>query len=840
MATFLGTVFQDVRYALRQLRRTPGFAATAVVTLALGIGANAAIFSLLDQALLRSLPVREPRQLVLLEGTGKAWSGRTSGHGGEREMLFSVPMYRDLYEKNTVLQGIVATSTGAVGIERHGETAVQDAEIVSGNYFSLLGVRPALGRVLTAADDTDNAAPVGVLSYDYWHDRLGSDPAVLDETLRISGKPVTIVGVAAPEFRSAVWGQTPALFVPLAHAALVDPSQADSEHNHRDRWLNLVGRLRDGVSPAAAEAGMTPLWHALRADELAAMGSKPGGFTADFLTNSRLHLLEGATGLSYSRQRLEKPLLIVMCMAGLMLLLAAVNVAGLLLVRSAVRAREFCVRYALGATAGRIVRQVLLEGFLLGFAGAVLGVALAPMVVRVLSSRLTDPGDPLLFLPTVDGRMLAVSFALAMVVSLGFSVVPAIQLRKPDLVSTLKQQGSTSAGRGLNLRSVAVSLQVALSVLLLVCAGLLVRSLQNLRHVDVGFNTEQLLTLHIDPELAGYPADRIAPLQRDVLAALSGIPGVRSVAATDSAEIAGSDSGTNVTVEGYTAPPEEDLDIGRIGVSPLYFATLQEPLVAGRAFTENDTLDHPPVAIVNQSFARHYFGSATAALGKRMARGAGNKLRWMEIVGVVRDARHIGLRDDVKMTDFTPLAQEKKAADVTLYLRTAEEPQTVFRDVTATMHRVAPMLALQHMMTMGDQVDRTLADERTIGLLAAAFGVLATGLAGIGLYGVLAYNTAQRTREIGIRMALGSSRAAVSRLVLAEVLLLAGAGVLAGLPCALLLARMLRSQLYGVSATDPVTLASVAMLMLAVALVSALLPARRAAHVDPNQALRSE
>ncbi len=837
------TVWQDVRFALRQLRRSPGFAAAAVVTLALGIGANTAVFSMLDQALLRSLPVQEPERLVILEGTGKAWQGHTSGHGGSNTLLFSYPMYRDLRDRASSLRGLVATSTSQVGILRKGEASTEDAELVTGNYFEVLGVRPALGRLLTASDDAVTATvPVAVLSHEYWCDHMGAEAGVVGETIGVSGHPFTIVGVAAPNFRSAVWGQTPALFVPLSTVVQVDPYQAADTplSNHRDRWLNVVGRLREGTSPGQAEALVAPLWHGLRAEELKALGSRSRSFTDDFVTNSRLKLLPGARGLSYSRERLETPLLVVMGMAGLVLLMAAVNVASLLLVRAASRTREFSVRYAVGATARRIVGQLLMEGLLIGVVGAAAGAVLAVPAIGMLSREMTSAGDPLLFKTGLDARLLGFSFAVAVGVSVLFSLTPAVQLLKPDLVASLKQQTSTAAANRLSFRGIVVCLQVGLSVVLLVGAGLLVRTLENLRHADVGFNTTNLLTFGVDPGLAGVPKERVQPLYRQLLEAVRTLPGVQSATATDSAELAGSDSGSNVTVEGYTAPPDEDLDIGIIDVMPGYFSTLKEPMVAGRALTETDDLQHPLVTVVNQSFARHYFGSDAAAVDRHMARGAGNKIAWMQIVGVVRDARHVGLRDDVKMTDFRPVAQVEKVDGLSYYLRTERAPAAMEADVRQLMHRTHPELSVQSLRTMDEQIEQNLSNERIVGVLAGAFGVLATLLAGVGLYGVLAYSTTQRTREIGIRMALGSSRGAISRLVLGDVLRLTGVGVLAGVPCALLLARTLRSELYGVSAADPLTLVLVLVLMVAVAFVAAVLPTRRAAHVDPNVALRAE
>lgn len=837
----MNTILQDLRYALRQLRRAPGFTLTAVLTLALGIGANTAIFSLLDQALLRSLPVRDPKQLVILQGTGKAWEGGISSEGGDVETYFSYPMYRQLRDKGEVFESLAATTAVSVGLLRRGNSTVEAAELVSGNYFSTLGVQPTLGRLFTASDDTaPGGNSVAVLSHSFWQDHLGADHNVLGETVSLNNHPFTIVGVAAPNFRSAVWGQTPAIFLPMSMLGQAQPGRDRALNDRKDRWLNIVGRLRSGLTPATAEPRLAPLWHALRADELTAIGQRSQRFTDDYLTNSRLHLLPGARGLSYRRDTLQTPLYAVMVMAALVLLIAATNVASLLLVRSAGRVREFSVRYALGATAQRVASQLLLEGLLIGLLGAILGSVLAPIAVRVLAQRLVGPQNPTFFSAELDARLLLFSFAVAITVSILFSLAPMLQLLKPDLVASLNQQVGTASHGRLSYRRFIVSLQIGLSVLLLIGAGLFVRTLQNLRHQNVGFTTEHLLSFGIDPELAGYTPDQAAILYQQVLVRMSTLPGVLSADGTTSAELANNDSGGNVTVEHYNPPPDDDLDVGRATVTPNYFRTLQIQLIVGRFFTEADDAQHPPVAIVNQTFARHFFGSDAAAIGHRMARGAGNHLTWMQIVGVTHDSLHVDLRSPLKPTDFIPLKQHLKVQQMTMYLRTIGDPGAVTNNVRTAMRQISPGLALTNLTSMEQQIDSILTSERIIGLLAVSFGILATLLAGIGLYGVLAYSTAQRTREIGIRIALGSSRMAVSRLVLIDVLKLTTIGIALAIPCALLLARTLRSQLYGVSSTDPLTFVCVVGLIATVALAAAAIPAQRAANVDPNVALRSE
>jgi predicted permease len=475
---------QDLRFALRQMRRSPGFLLTAVLTLALGVGANTAVYSLLDQALLRSLPVHAPEQLVVLSAPGKAWEGHSGDHGAGEDKSFSYPMYRDLRDQAQVFDGLIATAPTPVGIAHNRTSEVGDAEIVSGNYFSVLGVRPGLGRVLSQTDDgAPGANAVAVLSHHYWTTHLGADPNVVGTTLALNGHTFEVIGVTPENFQSAVWGQTPDLFVPMSMLDTVMPGKGKRLTDHKDRWMNIIGRLREGETTAQAEAGVAPLWHALRAQELKALGHRSARFVDGFLTHSKLVIEPGARGLSYSRGSLETPLLAVMAMASLVLLLAAVNVASLLLVRSASRVQEFAVRYAMGARSGRILQQLLLEGALIGLLGGAVGMLLAPAAMRLLVRQITAVDDKSAFNATLDARLFLFGLGVALAVSLLFSLAPAIQLLRPDLVTALKQKAATATGGVLGLRRVVVSLQIGLSVLLLVGAGLFVRTIQNLRNM---------------------------------------------------------------------------------------------------------------------------------------------------------------------------------------------------------------------------------------------------------------------------------------------------------------------------------------------------------------------
>jgi predicted permease len=610
--------------------------------------------------------------------------------------------------------------------------------------------------------------------------------------------------------------------------------------DHKDKWMNILGRLKPGVTAGQAQVAMQPLWHALRADELKALGHMSQRFTDSFLTNSRMLVVPGARGFSYDRSQYQTPLIAVMSMAALVLLMASINVASLLLVRSAGRVREFSLRYALGAGGGRILQQLLMEGLLIGVAGGGAGMALAPVAIRALVRELTGDqafGD---FTTGIDLRLFVFNFAIALGVSLVFSLAPALQLRRPDLTATLRQQAGTSTAGMLTLRRAVVCLQIGLSILLLAGASLFVRTMQKLRAVDVGFNTAHLVTFGINPKLSGYPPERVAALHQRVLDTLAALPGVEAVGGTDNAELDCCANSGNVTVAGYTTPPDSDEIVEHPFVTPGFFSTLQTPLLAGRALTDADTTGHPHVAIVNEAFARQFCGSVQGCLNRRMAPGASKLALDIEIVGVVRDGRHDGIRQQILPTYYRPLKQNPDPAELYLYLRTGLPPGEMLPAVRRAMQQLDPKLALVALRTMDAQIDDSLSNERMVTLLAISFGVLATLLAGVGLYGVLAYSTAQRTREIGIRIALGSSRMAVVRMVLGDLFRLAGAGVLVAIPVAYGMGSLIRSQLFGVTPADPVSLAAAVVLVAAVALVAALVPARRAAQVNPIEALRTE
>jgi putative ABC transport system permease protein len=546
--TRMRTLMEDLRYGCRLLRKSPVFTAVAMVTLALGIGANTAIYTLLDQALLRPLPVKDPNQIVLLRHTGRdAGYSNTSTYD---DLFYSYPMYRDLRDQNSVFSGLIATHWPAqVGVQWHNEPQLAEAELVSGNYFDVLGVQPAIGRLFVPSDDVGQEAhPVVVLSFDYWMRRFGADPHIVNQIISINGYPFTVTGVAAPGFHSVVSQNNPALFVPMMMKPEITPGWNDLEQR-QSFWLNIIGRLKPGLTLAQAQAGIDPLWHSIRAEELKLHGHSSKRFQDSFLTNSHVFLIDGSKGVP-KHNGAPTTLLVIMGMTMLMALMACTNVGSLLLVRVAGRSRETAVRYALGSSRGRLITQLFAEGMLLGFAGGTLGIFLAPQISRVLIRMVWTGSTQNAFTSNPDLHVLTFNFALALFVSVLFSLAPALQCRRPNAIDALKQQSTSIVGGPLRLRRASVIAQIGVSLLLLTGAGLFVRTLHNLELVDVGFSTDHLLTFAVDPRLAGYQPDQTVALYQQILDRLAGLPGVRSAAATSDPELKNNNSTANITVAG--------------------------------------------------------------------------------------------------------------------------------------------------------------------------------------------------------------------------------------------------------------------------------------------------
>jgi len=835
----MDSIFQNIRYAWRQLRKKPGFALVAVLTLAVGIGANAAIFSLVDQVLLKSLPVTDPDRLVMLKFTGSD-TGHTSSYGGDQGQYFSYPMYRDLRDQNTVFAGMLCMFPAQVGVQWHNVPTLANSELVSGNYFSLLGVRPAAGRLFVAEDSaTHGSSPYAVLSYRYWTQHFGADPSVINQGILINGNSFTIIGVVQPGFNSAIAGTIPDLFVPITMKGQMTP-QWDELEDRRSRWMNIIARLKPGMTMQQAEAGINPLWKSLRTVELQSITSKSQRFREQFVAKSYVTLLDGSKGFSPFRDTMRRPLLILMAMVGLLTLMATANVGSLLLVRGAGRAREMSVRYSLGASRGRITGQLLAEGLALGLTGGVLGLALSPLLTKALidfiNPSATTAGMTSLS-ATPDRNVILFCFAISVAASVLFSLAPILQFYRPQVAVALREQAGTAETAHARFRRVTVGMQIGMSLVLLVGAGLFSRTLRNLKTVDVGFVTDHLLTFQLDPHLAGYQPAAVAPLYKRMLDGLGAQPGVQSVGMTDDPLLARSDNTSSITVPGYQAQEGERMSFEWEHVTPNYFVTLHLPLVAGRVFNDSDTPNTTKVAVVNESFVRKFMASPDQALGRTFSVGKSNPL---QIVGVVKDAKHFSLQDTPAPIYYTPIFQDAEPAAVAVYIRTRQAPENAAGTVRAAVAGIDTKLVVDSLQSMTSEIDTTLTSERILSFLAGSFGVAAAFITAIGLYGVLAYSIAQRTREIGIRMALGATRAAVVKMVLREVMILIGCSVALAVPVSILLSSFAKKQLYGISYHDPATLVWVTIAIGMVALLAAFVPARRAVRVQPITALRYE
>ncbi len=834
------TLLQNVSYAFRQLRKYPGFTAVAVLTLAVGIGANAAIFSLVDQVLLKQLPVSEPDRLVQLKFVGSD-TGHTDSYAGANELYFSYPMYRDLRDQNTVFSGMLAMFPKQVGLQWKNSSSLVKSELVSGNYFSALGVKPAFGRLFLPEDSaTRGTSPLVILSYRYWTQHFASDPAVINQGVSINGNPFTIIGVVQPGFDSAISGTLPDIFVPITMKPQMTPGWDELE-DRRSKWLNIVARLKPGITVQQAEAGITPLWKSVRSTELQSITAHSQRFRDQFVAKSYLTLLDASRGFSPLRESMRVPLLILMGMVGLLTLMATANVGTLLLVRAAGRIREMSVRYSLGASRIRIIGQLLVEGLALGLSGGAMGLALSPLLTKALIALITPAsgaGDISPLSASPDRSVVLFCFLVCVGASILFSLAPIVQFYRPKVTAALKQQTGTGEVSHARFRQITVGVQIGLSLVLLVGAGLFSRTLRNLKSVDVGFVTEHLLTFQLDPRLAGYQPSAVTALYKRLLDTLSTQPGVQSVGMTDDPVLVQSDATYSVDVPGYQPQEGERRSFEWEHVTPAYFAALRLPLVAGRVFNDADTPTTNKVVLVNESFARKFFGRPEQSLGKTFTIGKADKP--LSIVGVVKDAKHGSVHDLFVPIFYTPIFQDAEPGSVAVYIRTQQAPEQAASAVRIAVSQIDSRLVVDTLQSLNAGIDTTLTAERMLSFLASSFGFIAAFITAIGLYGVLAYSIAQRTREIGVRMALGATRGAVVKLVLREVLMITGCSVVVAVPLSIALSSFVKNQLYGVSYSDPTTLLFVVLTIGIVALAAASLPARRAVRVQPITALRYE
>jgi predicted permease len=823
----------DLRFALRTFRKSPVFVVVALLSLALGIGANTAIFTLVDQLMLRSLPVKHPEQLVTLWGRGDHYGGNIG------QCTLSYPMYVDFRDKNQVFDSMFGSSDVSLNLSFDGRTERVAGQLVTGSYFPALGVDAALGRVLAPEDESVKGGhPVVVLSYRYWVTRFAGNPEVIGKKLLVNGYPMTVIGVSQAKFEGTDPANSPQIRLPILMEEQIDAPSTNLE-DRRLRWVNVFGRLKPGETMEQAKAGLQPLFHQIIEGEAQQKEfSRAAPVTREKFLRMWLDLLPASKGRSSLREQFSNSLQVLMAIVALVLLIACANVANLLLARATARQKEIAVRLALGAGRQRIVSQLLMESMVLALAGGVAGLALAIWIDRALVSVLPVGISALAISTTPDWRVLAFAFGISLLTGIVFGLVPALQSTRVNLAPTLKDSvGSIAASGSVGLRKALVAAQVSLSLLLLIGAGLFIQSLQNLKELDPGFRTKNLLTFAVDPSANGYPRERTLQFYRQLKEDLDSIPGVESSSLAVVPVLEGTEWASNVSVENFKPKPGEGIDPHVNFIFPSYFQTLDVPILEGRDFRITDAENAPKVAIVNEKFAKEYFGGH--ALGRHLGIGGdpGAKLD-IEIIGVVRDSKYESMRDEMPLELFTPYLQRKYTNSMSAYVRTARDPEQMFSVVRQVVNRIDPNVPLYRVKTLEKQLDNSLVTERLVASLSSAFGLLATLLAAIGLYGVMAYTVARRTREIGVRVALGAARSDVIWLVMKDALLLIVMGIGVALPLAVALTRLVKTQLYGITPNDPLSLISATVVIFSVALIAGYVPARRATTIDPMRALR--
>ena len=830
----------NLKHAFRTLFKAPFVTAVAIVSLALGIGANAAIFSVFNQVLLRPLPVREPSTLVNLSTPGPKPGSQSCTNAGGCDVVFSYPMFRDLQREQKVFTEMAAHRGFSANLAFGGQTLNGEGTLVSGSYFPLLGLQPAAGRLLTPDDDKAvGESPVVVLSHGYWLTRFDADPGVVNKTMIVNGQSLTIVGVAPRGFEGTTLGVQPKVYVPITLRGLMEPLIGPNQFaNRRSYWVYVFARLRPGVSIDEARTGINvpykniinqvevPLQRGMSDQTMAKFKAKEAGVEP------------GARGQTSVRSEAQDPLRMLLGVTALVLIIACANIANLLLARAAGRANEMAVRLSLGAKRIQLIRQLLVEACLMAVLGGVAGLVVAKWTLGAMASLL--PADLAPLIPIgLDATALVFAAALAIGTGILFGLFPALHSTRPDLLPTLKGHSGQPGGAraAARFRTSLATAQIALSMALLVAAGLFAKSLYNVARTDLGLNADRIVTFAISPQLNKYTAARSQVLFEQLEDGLGRQPGVTGVTAGMVPLLAGSNWGTSVNVQGFESGPDVDSHSNYNEIGPDYFRTVGIRVLAGREFTRADTEGAPKVAIVNEAFAKK-FNLGSDAVGKRMS-DSGGKLD-VEIVGLVQNAKYSEVKGEVPPQFFRPYRQDSRLGFITFYVKTSVEPESLIATVRKVVADLDPNLPIENLRTLEQQAKENVFLDRFISFLSTAFATLATLLAAVGLYGVLAYTVSQRTREIGLRMALGAAPGRVRRMVMRQVGIMVLIGGFIGLTAAIWIGSIAQEQLYQMKGHDPGVMTGAAILLAIVALLAGLIPAHRASRVDPMTALRYE
>jgi predicted permease len=835
----MDTILQDLRIAVRGLAKRPGFTAIVVLTLALGIGANAAMFSLFDQVLLRPLPVQKPDQLVNLTAPGPKPGFGYCGGPGDCDAVFSYQMFRDLQQQQSVFTDIAAHDPFDASVVYQNQPVAGNGLMVSGSYFPTLGLSPALGRLLTPADDQSIAANfVAVLSYDYWQTYLGGSRDVLEKPLAINGQTFTIVGVAPRGFNGTTLGSKPLVYAPITMRGLLMPGYAGDFQNRTSYWVYLFARLKPGVTLQQASARLNGLYHSIVNDvEVPLQQGMSAAMLAQFKTK-QLGLEPGRQGQSEMPRQARTPLLLLFGLTGIVLLIACANIANLLLARGAGRSMEMAVRLALGASRRQLVGQLVLESLLLAALGGVASLLVAKWTLAGVAALLPAYASGGIEF-TLHPAVLLFSAALALATGIAFGMFPALQSTRSELVNTIRANaGQISGARAASrFRALLVTLQISLATALLIAAGLFMKSLVNVTRLDLGVHVDSVVTFSLAPERTGYDITKALPYFARAEQAVAGLPSVTATTSSAVPLIGTFNRSRSVYVEGFLQGPDVDNGARYNLVGSGFFATFGVHLIAGREFTDADRLGAPRVAVVNQAFVKK-FNLTSGAIGKYMSRSNPDSLN-IQIVGVVPDVKYTKVKAPVPPVFYLPWRQHTDISTMSFYVRTSQ-PQAVLRAVPGVIRTIDPGVPVENLKTMPQEIADNIFLDRMISILSAAFAALATLLAAIGLYGVLAYSVAQRSREIGVRMALGASASRVRVMVLKQLAGMMTIGGVIGLAFALAIGQVARSLLFGLTADDPLVFGLALVALVLVALAAAYLPARRASLVDPIVALRSE